>query len=777
MSSTKHRLQALRGQENVNGIDFVEVLDTSQKILRVHFVNASPRIAPPDGVAALPVRIEGGDTAAAVSISRKEIKEVDDREVLEIEVKAPGDFSLYTLFIDSDKLDRFFREAPFSFKVLCKTSFDCEAEPPARADETPQPIPIDYLAKDFASFKNAMLEYSAQRYPDFRERSEADLGIVLAEVLAAVADDLSYTQDRVAQEATLGTATERRSIVRHARMVDYEPAPPISARAWLRLEVNEGTTKVPSGLAVFARASDGQRIGFETGEGLSDPAGYPVDPRYNELSTYYWDESTKVLSVGATEIWLDAKGLDLGYGHRLLLDTAPAAAGGAPVREIVRIQLSDEHTDVLYKDNDNNSKTVTRVILRDALRFEHALNRTVCSANLVPATQGITFTESFAIETGPTASSRLALARIGAEGAVQHIYPLDEAPLAWLASPGSTAARAHPEAQLVRKEGAHRVPLTFYRSLLDAEAHTEAFTVDPMRYRPVGRMPSDVRWFHYDYDGDNGDSLRLGDGTFGASPDAGDELEVRYRTTAGEAGNVPADAITITDPGSSFARLASAVSNPLPAEGGADREPAATVQQNAPQAFRARMLRAIRPDDYRSAAEELTWVQRAGTRFRHTGSWVCAFTAIDPRASTRLTTGQKQEVTSLLDRRRLAGRESIVVPPTFLSLDLEIEVCARPDAFRGDVEEVIVRAIEGFFLPDRLTFGSRLYRSALEAAIDRAHGVDGVRFIRYRQRGKTPTFVSLPAVLDVGPYSILRVDNDPSHAERGSIKVIVEGGK
>ena len=45
------------------------------------------------------------------------------------------------------------------------------------------------------------------------------------EALAAIADELSYYQDRVAAESTLLTATQRLSVLRHARLVAYEPAP------------------------------------------------------------------------------------------------------------------------------------------------------------------------------------------------------------------------------------------------------------------------------------------------------------------------------------------------------------------------------------------------------------------------------------------------------------------------------------------------------------------------------------------------------------------------
>ena len=84
---------------------------------------------------------------------------------------------------------------------------------------------IDYLAKDFASFRAALLDYSAPAYPQWVERDEPDLGMVLVELLSAAGDDLSYLQDRIAAEATLATATQRGSVVRHARLVDYEPRP------------------------------------------------------------------------------------------------------------------------------------------------------------------------------------------------------------------------------------------------------------------------------------------------------------------------------------------------------------------------------------------------------------------------------------------------------------------------------------------------------------------------------------------------------------------------
>jgi hypothetical protein len=144
------------------------------------------------------------------------------------------------------------------------------------------------------------------------------------------------------------------------------------------------------------------------------------------------------------------------------------------------------------------------------------------------------------------------------------------------------------------------------------------------------------------------------------------------------------------------------------------------------------------------------------------------------------------ELINLLNRRRLAGYESYVPAPEYTSIDLQIAVCAQANAFRGDVEAAVLKTLStskfpdgstGFFYFDRFTFGTPLERSALEAAIQGASGVDGVVSIRYRQRGVTSVFIDLPDTLQVAADHILRVDNDPSSPERGALQVIVKGGK
>ncbi len=98
-----------------------------------------------------------------------------------------------------------------------------------RAGHAPPPE-INYLAKDYGTFRQLMLDRLALIMPDWRERHVPDLNITLVELLAYVGDYLSYYQDAVATEAYLDTARQRISVRRHARLVDYRLHEGVNAR-------------------------------------------------------------------------------------------------------------------------------------------------------------------------------------------------------------------------------------------------------------------------------------------------------------------------------------------------------------------------------------------------------------------------------------------------------------------------------------------------------------------------------------------------------------------
>jgi hypothetical protein len=556
-------------------------------------------------------------------------------------------------------------------------------------------------------------------------------------------------------------------------------------------------------MRVSAPQPDGTAIDFETGTGLIDPntgllntTTYATSPVWNRgILPYYWDDSQSCLKRGATEMWVAGQGFNFQDGQALLIDTQGATTADPPRREVVHLTGADEETDLLF------GQAVTHLVWSadEALQFDHDLTlnpdltpRTVLAGNLVPATQGTRFQESFAIDQAPTGSTTdPALVRTGTNNTQQYLYTMRHAPLAWLLpedTPDSSLPVPEPPLpEIILTEqppepSSLAVVWTWRRSLLNAAQFEQAFTVDPASYLRTARNSDGST--SYDYDGDSGDTVRFGDDVFGEIPEPGAVFQVTYRAGAGVLGNVAADSITKIDPAA--ASLFLAVTNPFAATGGADEEPDETVRRLAPLAFHAQRFFDVRSEDYEATAETLPWVLNAGTVFRWTGSWLTVFTTAQPRGTEQVTVAEHIQLINLLNRCQLAGYESYVPAPDYVSIDLLITVCARPDAFAGDVEAAILTALStskfpdgstGFFYFDRFTFGTALERSALEAAIQKAYGVDGVVSVRYRQRGLTAVFIDLPDTLRIGANQILRVDNDSSNPERGTLRVIVKGGK
>ncbi|MEE6179635.1 baseplate J/gp47 family protein [Mycobacterium sp. 050134] len=796
------RLGTLIASSTLNGIDFVEVTSADQTSLRVHFLNTVPvqgTLAAND-----PVTINGGESVVSVPVAPIAGADwaVDDdgRPTLDLHTPFPGDFSRYLLHIDSTVLDSFYASVRFSFKAGCPTDLDCApVEPCGRAPGSGPAI--DYLAKDFTSFRAALLDYSASAYPEWVERDEPDLGIMLVELLSAAGDDLSYLQDRIANEATLATATQRSSVIRHARLVDYEPRPATSARVLMQIDVS--AANIPALITVQAPLPDDGALSFELGDGLLDPdtgalAGgtLPVDPRWNRgIRPYIWDDSHTCLPVGATEMWVHGHGYDFPTGDpqlgttgiALLIDTAAANPADPPTREVVHLTNAIEETDKLLGDT-----PITHLgwAATESLTAEHDLTNTVLAGNLINAVEGRRYSEDFVIDPDPSSAdaAKAAVARSGPDAGCgdplpYHLHTLTQGRLSWLQRDDTSITPEVCVTQEPTETGGIAQVWRWRGSLLDADQFENAYTVEPLAYSDIRADRSHgLPWF--EYDGDAADSVRFGTGPFGNRPPAGARFAVTYRVTAGQAGNVAADSITAVPPSS--AGVLTAVTNPFPAAGGADEEPIAQVRANAPHAFRVHPLRAVRPEDYNRVADELSWVLDAGTVMRWTGSWTTVFTTAQPRDAEQAGLSQFVALDQLLGRRRLAGYEVYTPDPRYVALDVVVFVCAQPWAFRAEVESAVLEQLgtgprcdgrPGFWASGQFQFGTPLLRSELEAAAQHGHGVDGVLAVDYRRRGHTVRYLPMPQVVSVGADEILRCDQDLSHPDRGSLRVVVEGGK
>ena len=122
----------------------------------------------------------------------------------------------------------------------------------------------------------------------------------------------------------------------------------------------------------------------------------------------------------------------------------------------------------------------------------------------------------------------------------------------------------------------------------------------------------------------------------------------------------------------------------------------------------------------------------------------------------------------------------------FVALDVELHLCVEQDYFRSDVKAAVLDVLSsgvradgtlGFFHPDRFTFGSPVYLSAIVAAAQEVEGVESVTPTAFQRQRDTATSALDTGVLEMGRLEIARLDDDPSFPEHGVLVLTAGGGK
>ncbi|MGH7634793.1 MAG: hypothetical protein ACRENC_13745, partial [Gemmatimonadaceae bacterium] len=303
------RAERARNLGTLNGLDFVLVtlqppVSPTQALLELHFINTNQVAAiltditatPPHMRTIFPIsgghRLRAGSAAGQVQVTS--VAAGADANVLLLTVAPIGDYSTYTLEVDFANIDPVFADLPFKFRPGCFTN-DCH---PARSGPAALTQPgIDYLAKDYDSFRHTLITAMGQRVPGWQPTSEADLDEVLIDLFSAAADELSDFQDRVMNEAYLGTARKRVSVARHARLMDYHIHQGNQAATWLALELAPATLGV---LTAPFDAWTGPDPTLLTAQHFLARGPQTIDALLNRFGLYTWSDSTPALAAGST---------------------------------------------------------------------------------------------------------------------------------------------------------------------------------------------------------------------------------------------------------------------------------------------------------------------------------------------------------------------------------------------------------------------------------------------------------------------------------------------
>jgi hypothetical protein len=791
-------------------------------------------------------RQRAGNPARAVQVVQV-LAGTGGSHTLRLKIAPVGDYSTYLLTTTAVGLsppgnalplamDPLLNALPFKFRPGC---FNLNCTPADKLKPPPLDPEIDYLARDYDSFRHVLIAAMMRRLPGWSPTSEADLDQVLIDLIAGDADAQADYHDRVLNERSIATARKRVSLARHARLMDYHIHQGNQSSTWLALEI-AGTADLP------ATAND--EFGVWTGTIWKDADSVvfaiPREqaqwrrrcyPKLSTLRLYTWGDTVTALAQGTSEA--DLTGLAplnqtqaealrdyflgthadqvLGPGaadvdpgvDQLLVQEALNPETGTPngaraaQRQLLRLlPLGDPTPRAEALPDPFTGEWLVRVrwLPEDALQQNFCFicecsgtlvdNVSLFHANLVRITQGRPRITTFRAPGQPLAgmdesrlvatdeaSYEIVTRQLGSESPVRGVLcPFPAAPLAYRATaPGGD------------------VP-----TRTTAQVSVQGFATPWQESSDLIESPGDAEQFIVETDELGGSSIRFGDGVNGAALPTGAFVRCRYRVGQGNNGNVGSDSIV------SFVDASGAVLrvwNPFDVVNGRDPEPVAEILRRVPEAYRQHQLRAVTLADYAHRAEELAGVAHARAHYAWTSSWRTVRVAIDPVGTTVLAEPLRRAIADHLEAVRLIGEDLEVRPASYVPLDIKLTLCIEsaywPEDLRAELDEEFSDGWtrdgrRGFFHPDAWTFGQPLYASQL---IGCALAVTGVgRVLRLSMRrwnrgtggGLTEIDIdpsalpeSLIEMLDVGPFEIIVVANDPDHLETGRITFEITGGR
>ena len=766
----EHRRDSVRNDHRLNGLDYVEVGE-DRHILTVFFLGKAPVELEPSQV-----RIEGGRRIRDIKVLDVKVEHIDRVELddhMVITVDRVGDFSTYRLrlvqrnaqgeWLPHEDFDPRYHTVDFNFRVDCPSDLDCKQDIACPADIPEQPE-INYLAKDYDSFRQLILDRMALVMPQWKERHVPDIGIALVEVLAYVGDYLSYYQDAVATEAYLDTARQRISIRRHARLVDYMLHEGCNARAWVCIEIDSdesfnsedfyfitGMNQAFQTMGGILSEKDLGQLSSHTYE-IFEPM-WPEDIKFYRshsiLFFYTWGDKQCCLPKGATHATLigQLNGEDPGkpepdkpqdgdqtddwqQAPMVVAKTETSApllylkAGDVLIfQEIIGPQTGHsgdadpQHrhavrlTSVTAGIDPLNHQPVVEVEWRD----EDALPFPLCLSSLGPPpcevieNVSVAYGNVILVDHGRTRTEDLEPVPEGEEieCCITEGLPADPVVAPGYYRPKLTYAS-----------------LTFSQPLSPDAAASDMLNQDERLAIPQIQLvgePSpagdsdwipqsdllgshqDAQHFVAEVDDDGFVHLRFGDDHCGEQPDAGMKFKATYRVGNGPAGNVGAEAIShLVMRNTQLSGVHLRSRNPMPAQGGTAAESVAEAKLFAPHRFRKELQRAIIADDYAAIVERefKDTVQSAVARLRWTGSWYEVLVAVDPLGRDEADPELLDAVAKRLHRYRRVGHDLMVKSARRVPLDIEMLICVLPGYLRGHVKAVLLDLFSNRTLPD-----------------------------------------------------------------------------
>ncbi len=536
-------------------------------------------------------------------------------------------------------------------------------------DDEEEKISIDHMTKDYASFRSALLDLIPVKTPKWVDRSEADMGIMLLELFSYVADELSYLQDRVANEAFLSTAKQRSSVKGHLALIDYYLQDGLSADVFIKIKANKPAL-IQAGFQLSTDETEKNPIVFET---IVD---HHIDPLHNEmtlLNTFIDDITGQPCAI------IENRFAKLQKGQYILFENSKTENA-----EIVR--LSKGPTFV-------GSDTKITWSIEEKLKFHYELKSDKICANITRANQGKTLNSEILKQKDQITN--------------QFSFRIKNGPITYISDGcGDTSL---PHAQSTIKVWVDGQSWDLTNNLLECGPFDQKFSVSV----------------------DNGGyaTVNFGDGVFGTMPSSHSLIEAQYRFGTGSIGNVGRNTLRKFDLSANSPSIVScieSITNPLPAFGGVDPESIDEAKIAGPKSIQIQH-RAVVLEDYERLVmlKFPTYVSRAKARFVYNGSFNIVFVSIAVKGGIRVNSGLTlsmllHDVKKYLESVKMIGYKIKVDSAKYVPIEIMMTVFIKQGFDSEGIKERVRLMFgnkdnpdgsSGFFHPSNFGFGDFVYVS------------------------------------------------------------------
>ena len=780
----KKRAKSLSGK-GLNGIDFILVkpLDNQnppRAEIEIHFIN-NRAVNALFTAGTNSFLISGGHRIKA-GPANNDLKVVDvkkvagQRNLLTLEVRPIGDYSTYMLSINHAKIDPVFSDIDFKFRPACFNLCGLQAMSVPEPDPNPT---IDYLAKDYDSFKHTMIAALAERVPGWKPSSEADLDQVLLELISAAADELSDYQDRVMNEAFFSRARKRVSLARHARLVDYHIHQGNQASTWLALKVKrKAQYQLPLQFEAWEGSPENKSVLF-----IPDKTKL-VSNLLNEMSLYTWEGSVTGLQKGSTSADLLIEGgtnrdkasevesliRDGKITHLLIQEHLNPETGNIAGRDLNKRQILEFDPKNLSQATIHKKDPITGIwyvrvkwknedkLLQDYIFKKHFDNTekdiSLFHGNLVQVYHGTKVSLSFS-------SSEIIRTKRGA------ICELRDHPIAYRDN------RTSPD-----RDG--EIPPV---STLKVCVEIPGTGTSEWEEKPnlVHSDDSDNNGKHFVVETDENQHsiIRFGDGKNGKELPENATVRCAYQVGYGPDGNIGADKLRFHND----AEIESCW-NPRAITNGREPESVDQILRRVPEAYKYRQSRAITLQDYSKRAQDFQIISNAAARYVWTGSWRAVQVAVDPKESLTMDLDTQDNLARHLTNVKIILDDIELQHSRFIPLKIEVVICIDQNYWPEDIQSILYQEFsegytpdgrQGFFHPDRWTFGQELQVSQIAGRIQTVNGIDHIKSIQMQRWNEVAPINS--DRVTVKANEVILVRNDPDHMETGFIYFDIRGGR